>query len=70
MQSNMENDELKAQLADMRYQIANITKKLVQPPNLALHESLMHMINQAPLLLSLDDIWGEELPTKIQKAKE
>ena len=68
--SHTVNDDLKAQLANMRSQIANSVKKPVQPPPPALPESLMQMLNQAPPIQSHDDIWGEELPTKIQKAEE
>ena len=48
----------------MLSQIANSAKQSMQPPSPAQPESLMQMLNQAPPIKSLDDIWGE-----IQKAK-
>ena len=62
--SQTNTNELKTQLANMRYQFVNLAKKLVHHHHPALPESLMQMLNQAPPVLSLDNIWDEKLPAK------
>lgn len=52
------NNELKAQMDDIRSNMANLAKKPVQLPPPALPESLMQMLNQAPPVQSLDEVWG------------
>lgn len=54
--SQTSTDDLKAQLADMRSQFANLSKQLVQPRPHALPESLMQILNQAPPVQSLNEI--------------
>uniref|UniRef100_M1DLY3 Putative plant transposon protein domain-containing protein n=1 Tax=Solanum tuberosum TaxID=4113 RepID=M1DLY3_SOLTU len=67
--SSADTEEFRAQLAEMRTQIAKLAEKPVQVPTTVIPESLMQMLSQVPSTQSLDDLWGEPPMSKSGKRK-
>uniref|UniRef100_M1DAI0 Uncharacterized protein n=1 Tax=Solanum tuberosum TaxID=4113 RepID=M1DAI0_SOLTU len=66
---SVDNEEFKAQLAEMQTQVVKLAEKPVKVPTLVMLESLMPLINKAPSTQSLDEFWGKLPKSKSGKRK-
>uniref|UniRef100_M1DWZ4 Putative plant transposon protein domain-containing protein n=1 Tax=Solanum tuberosum TaxID=4113 RepID=M1DWZ4_SOLTU len=64
-----DNEEFKAQLTEMRTQVAKLAEKTLHVPTLVMRESFIPLLNQAPSTQSLDEFWGKLPKSKSGKKK-